>query len=126
MEKKILFVDDEEVILMTLTASFRCLGYSPFSTTSGIEAMEIMKREHIRVIFTDLRMPIMNGMELCRQAREIDPGAYVYAVSAFVKAYEAGDFEKTGFRGYFLKPFVIDELVEVARKAFEILEQEEG
>ena len=59
-EKRILFVDDEPPILKTLTVVFRALGYKPFSTTNGHEAIEMVALEQISVCFLDLRMPERN------------------------------------------------------------------
>jgi len=119
MPRQLLFVDDEQAILDVLKALFRPAGCSIFCTLEGREALEIVKREHVRVCFVDLRMPSMDGMELCRRIKEIEPSATVYALSAFVEAYSAEQYREAGFEGSFRKPFKIDALLEAARTAFE-------
>ena len=122
MKKKILFVDDEKSILDVLRALFASEGYEPHCSLDGREALEIVRREHIHVCFVDLRMPVMDGMELCRQIKQIEPSASVYALSAFVDAYTPEQYDEAGFAGCFSKPFKIGALLKAARTAFEKLE----
>lgn len=68
----ILFVDDEERILRSLRMLFG-QQYRVLVTTSGLEALEILKSERIHVLVSDQRMPIMPGVELLRRAREVSP-----------------------------------------------------
>jgi serine/threonine protein kinase/response regulator RpfG family c-di-GMP phosphodiesterase len=68
----ILAVDDEERILSALKSLFR-MRYHVFTTTSGSQALDFIKRHKINVIISDQRMPVMTGVELLRQAREISP-----------------------------------------------------
>ena len=68
----ILAVDDEERILAALKSLFR-MRYHVFTTTNGNQALDFMKRHKINVVISDQRMPIMTGVDLLRQAREISP-----------------------------------------------------
>ncbi|HEY8887551.1 MAG TPA: protein kinase [Gallionella sp.] len=70
----ILAVDDEERILNGLKSLFR-MRYHVFTTTNPNQALDFIKRHKINVIISDQRMPIMPGVELLRQAREISPNA---------------------------------------------------
>jgi len=71
---RILMVDDEERILTALKSIFR-LRYHVFATTDGNKALEFMKKYQMHVVISDQRMPIMTGVELLRQAREISPAS---------------------------------------------------
>lgn len=71
-QASILVVDDEERILNALKSLFR-KRYHVFTTTNGNQALDFMKRHKIQVVISDQRMPIMPGVELLRQAREISP-----------------------------------------------------
>ena len=71
-QARILVVDDEERILTALKSLFR-MRYHIFTTTDGNKALDFIKRYNIHVIISDQRMPIMPGVELLRQAREISP-----------------------------------------------------
>jgi eukaryotic-like serine/threonine-protein kinase len=71
---RLLVVDDEERILSALKSIFRA-RYHVFATTDGNKALDFMKRYQMHVIISDQRMPIMPGVELLRQAREISPAS---------------------------------------------------
>ncbi len=71
---RILVVDDEERILSALKSIFRA-RYHVFATTDGNKALEFMKKYQMHVVISDQRMPIMPGVELLRQAREISPSS---------------------------------------------------
>jgi len=71
---RLLVVDDEERILSALKSIFRA-RYHVFTTTDGNKALEFMKKYQMHVIISDQRMPIMPGVELLRQAREITPAS---------------------------------------------------
>lgn len=68
----LLFVDDEERILRSLRMLFAA-NYRVLSTTDGNEALAILRREKVHALISDQRMPIMAGVDLLRQAREIAP-----------------------------------------------------
>lgn len=118
MSEKVLCVDDEPDVLKMMELALASAGYAPITTASGEKALESMQTERVRVLLVDLRMPGMNGMELCRRAKEIDPEARVYAVSAYVNAYTPEQFEAAGFSGYLSKPFRIKELQSTCAAAF--------
>lgn len=126
MEKRILFVDDEPSILKLLDVLAISLGYAPYCTTSGEEALRIMQRDQIRVFCLDLRMPGMDGLELCRVIKQRDPGACVYALSAYVATYRPEILRSRGFDGVFPKPFDVALLKEAFEKAFQNIEQRDA
>lgn len=68
----LLFVDDEERILRSLRMLFAA-NYRVLVTTDGREALEILRREKVHALISDQRMPVMAGVDLLRQAREIAP-----------------------------------------------------
>ena len=73
-QANILVVDDEERILSALKSLFR-MRYNVFVTTDGHQALDFIKNQKIHVIISDQRMPIMPGVELLRQARDISPSS---------------------------------------------------
>ena len=119
MEKQILLVDDEKSVLHVLKTVFNRSGYAPRCAADGNEALEIVKRDHVRVCFVDLRMPGMDGMELCRQIKQLEPSASVFALSAFVDAHTPEQYQEAGFDGCCRKPFQVDALLKAAQEAFQ-------
>ena len=69
---RLLVVDDDERILAALKSLFR-QRYHVFVTTDGNKALEFLRKYQMHVIISDQRMPIMSGVELLRQSREISP-----------------------------------------------------
>jgi len=69
---RLLVIDDEERILTALKSLFRS-RYHVFTTTDGYKALDFIRRYHMHVIISDQRMPVMLGVELLRQSREISP-----------------------------------------------------
>lgn len=69
---RLLVVDDDERILAALKSLFR-QRYHVFTTTDGNKALEFLRKYQMHVIISDQRMPIMPGVELLRQSREISP-----------------------------------------------------
>lgn len=70
---RLLLVDDEPNILKSLHRVFRQENYDTISAPSGREALELLRKETFQVIISDYMMPGMNGGELLRKAREIQP-----------------------------------------------------
>jgi len=126
MDKDVLLVDDEELILTALDQVFRARGYTPHTASSGEQALEILKHCRIQVIYLDLRMPGMDGMTLCREIKQTYPDTHVYALSAFIGAFTPEQFADAGFEGCFNKPFKIDEIMRAGEEAFEKIEAAAG
>ena len=120
-DKKILIVDDDEAIINMMKLAFSRAGYDVVSAESGKQALKILQQENIHVIFTDLNMPDMNGIELCREIREHMPMAMVFAVTGFASLFELAECREAGFEDYFVKPVNINKLVQTAENAFEKL-----
>lgn len=74
IKARVLFVDDEPRILNTMRMLFRN-HYDVLTAESGAQALEMLKSEPVDVIVSDQRMPGMTGIEMLRQARELNPGA---------------------------------------------------
>ena len=119
MKKTILIVDDDEAIINMMRLAFSRAGYDVVSAERGKQAMEILEQENIHVIFTDLNMPEMNGMELCRKIRKNIPMAMVFAVTGYASLFELTECREAGFDDYFVKPVSLDKLVKIAEDAFE-------
>lgn len=79
---KILFVDDEERILNTVRALFR-LHYHVVTTTDGYHALELLRRDQFHLLVSDQRMPVMPGIDLLRQAKEISPNTVRILLTGF-------------------------------------------
>lgn len=120
-EEKILLVDDEPAILQMFSEAFEIMGYKVFAAASGEEALKILENENIQVMFLDLNLPGMSGVELCRRIRADKPIAIIYAVTGYVSLFELTDCREAGFDDYFSKPVPLRTLVNAAQEAFKKL-----
>jgi len=71
MAVKILIADDEEDILQFLSYNLKKEGYEVITATNGADALKLAKKENPDLIVLDIMMPVMDGMETCRELREI-------------------------------------------------------
>lgn len=123
MNNKMLLVDDEQNILDVFSEAFNGQGYEVRTAMNAREALDILKNENIQVIFLDLMLPGMNGVDLCREIRKDHPLAQIFAVTAFASLFELADCREAGFDDYFTKPVNLKLLLKTAKDAFERLER---
>ncbi|MDY7019421.1 MAG: sigma-54 dependent transcriptional regulator [Chloroflexota bacterium] len=102
---KILVVDDEAIVRESLCDWLSDLGYQLFSAENGPKALEIIKKEHPGIAITDLMMPGMDGIELMRRAKEIQPNIEVVIITAYGSIPTAIAAMKEGAYDYIEKPF---------------------
>ena len=120
---KILIVDDEHVTRVLLKKFLNRCGYNDIiEADDGTVAMDLLKKEDVGLIFSDLAMPDMNGLEFLRTVRAIPK----YATVPFLMVTAHTDKEsiiqavKSGVNGYIVKPFNQEKLQE---KINEVLQQ---
>ena len=119
IQNKILIVDDEKAITILMEQIFSRAGYEVKSAGSGEEALELLKKDKIQVMFLDLNMPGMDGIELCKAIRKDMPMAMIFAVTGYASLFQLSDCREAGFDDYFKKPVKIKVLLATAENAFE-------
>jgi CheY-like chemotaxis protein len=124
-KKKILIVDDDNAYLNVLEKIFSKMEYEAEFAGSSKEALELLKKESFPLIITDLEMPGLDGVELCKQIKKIDSKSIVYALSGYITEYDTENLEKSGFDGYLSKPVKIEVLQQAIEGAFDKLEDNE-
>jgi len=113
----ILVVDDQADMATVIADSLVDYGYTAYAAYSGSYALEMLRKEHVDAVVTDLTMPRVNGLDVLRASQRLDPSRPVIlmtgfgAVNSALQAFEVGAYQ------YILKPFRIDALAEVLRKA---------
>ena len=86
MEKRtVLFVDDEEKVLGCLKGGLLGEPYKTLFAKSGKEALEILEKNEVHVIVTDMRMPEMSGLELLRTVKEKYPHVVRMVLSGYTQ-----------------------------------------
>ncbi|HSP07848.1 MAG TPA: sigma-54 dependent transcriptional regulator [Acidobacteriota bacterium] len=119
MQKKLnlLIVDDDPVTADMILQALQKEGYGIRVVNSGASAMEAGRKEKFTLILTDLRMPDMDGLEVLNWFRREQPEAIVVLMTAFGSSSSAIDAIQQGAYDYISKPFKIEELRNVIRKA---------
>ncbi len=120
VEKKILFVDDEESQRDVIKRVLTKLGYQVEVAESSEKALEIFQKMRYPLIITDLRMPGMDGTQFCRKIKDINPDAVIIALSAYISSqFRTDNLEEAGFDGWLAKPVTTKRLDYLVRGAFD-------
>lgn len=87
MERHVLVIDDEQSVRDAFVLSLETSGYSVDTASSGEEGLQKASGCRPDLVFLDLRMPGIGGIETLRQMQNICPGTPVYVVTAFYQAF---------------------------------------
>ena len=119
MKPRILIVDDEKVVRESLVDWFTEDGYSVDAAASAREALEKMNNARWNILLIDIKMSGMDGLELQRRVKEIDPDATVIIITAYASVDTAVQALKEGAYDYVTKPIDPDDLERIINKAAE-------
>ena len=125
MEKKLLIVDDESHIRMLIEQTLEDLedeGVELLFAENGQQALELIQKEEPNLVFLDVMMPIMNGMEVCQKVKKELNLSHVYIILLTAKGQEV-DRQKgleMGADRYMTKPFDPDEMLTIAEEILSI------
>jgi two-component system response regulator AtoC len=113
----VLIVDDQAEMASLVADALVDEGYVAFAAYSGGEALDVLKTERVDAVVTDLTMPRVNGLDVLRASQRLDPKRPVILMTGFgaidsaLQAFEVGAYQ------YLLKPFRMETLAAVLRKA---------
>jgi len=119
MPERILVVEDDTTIRVTLGEVLGKLGHDVVQTETGREALERSRHQDFDLVLLDLRLPDMHGLDVLRTLREADGEALVVVMTAFPEVRTAIESVKAGAYDYINKPFDLDDLRELVRRALE-------
>lgn len=125
----LLFVDDETNILASLKRLFRPFGYRIFTAESGAAGLEVMARETVDLVVSDMRMPEMNGAQFLEQVRQKWPDALRILLTGYADIGSTIDaINKGQIYRYISKPWEDNDIAITVRQALErrALEGENG
>ena len=115
----ILLIDDEPAQITSIKSFLKRRDYTVSSANSGSGGINIVKEGNIDLVFTDYRMPEMNGLEVVQSIKEINPLLPVVVITAFSDIKDAVQVMKEGAFDYLSKPIQLDELEILVMKAQE-------
>ncbi len=113
----ILVVDDEDLARRNLEHVLSREGYDVVSVASGGEALNQLQERSFDLVLTDLRMEKVDGMEVLRKTRELQPYTEVIMITGYATVDSAVRSMKEGAYHYIAKPYKIDEVRAVVREA---------
>ena len=125
MKKSILIVDDEKAARFGMKLALEKDGYNVMEASDGIEAFEIIKAKSPSLIFLDINMPKINGIQVLGEINQMENPPMIVIVTAYGSEKVAVDAMKKGAYDYIAKPYEIDDLRLIAKHAFEKLALEE-
>ena len=123
MKGKILIIDDETSVRELFTGVFTDEDYEVIATEDGNLALEILEQDNIDVIFLDLKLFGMNGIDLCRQIREMKPMSMIFAITGWASLFEIEECRQAGFDDYFEKPLDMDMLTDAVADAIKKMDR---
>jgi len=116
---KVLIVEDEKNMREVLRILLEGEGYNVSCAMDGSEGLAWLEREIFDLVITDIKMPGVDGFEVLKRAQELSPETLVIMITAFGTTESAIEAMKLGAYDYIHKPFKIDEIRLVVKKALE-------
>jgi len=110
VDATIIVVEDEAGIRVTLGGILEDAGYRVIGWERGADALEMMRGTPFNVVIVDIRLPDIGGLEILKQAKEINPDAAVVMMTGYASMETAVDAVNRGAYAYFVKPINPDEI----------------
>jgi signal transduction histidine kinase/ActR/RegA family two-component response regulator len=116
----IMIVEDDEAVLNLSRRILSGLGYKLITATNGTDALELFRRRRneISLIVTDIVMPEMGGLELCREVKKINPHVKVIAISGYPLGEQLEELHSAGIEQFLTKPIQKQTLAVAVNRAF--------
>jgi CheY-like chemotaxis protein len=115
--RKVLVVDDDPVVAKSIDRVLSGKGYAVINARDGEEALRKLKDEQYDVVFTDIRMPGMSGIDVARQVKAKQPWLPVVIVTGYGTEENEAQARSAGVSGFLHKPLTPDMIEETAHKA---------
>jgi len=116
---KILVIDDEEIARISCERVLKREGIQVTLAAGGREGLDVLMRDPHDLVLVDLKMPEMDGMEVTRRIRALDPNIVAIIITGYATIESAVAVMKEGAYDYLPKPFTPDELLIVVRRGLE-------
>jgi PAS domain S-box-containing protein len=119
--ERILFVDDEPVIVEMGKLQLETLGYQVSSRTSSLEALELFKNKpkNFDLVITDMTMPNMTGEELAKEIKHINPDIPIFLCTGFSTKISLESSQPSVIDLFLMKPIIVQEMATSVRKALD-------
>ncbi|MGO9621563.1 MAG: sigma-54-dependent transcriptional regulator [Desulfobaccales bacterium] len=120
MPERILVVDDEPNMLRLLkTILMDKTGYEVTTTNNPLEVSKLLQEDHYQVVITDLKMPLVDGMDLIEIIKKIDRNLPIIIITAYGTIETAEEAVQKGAYDFITKPFRKETILITIRRALE-------
>lgn len=109
----IMVVDDEIDFNYMMSYWLKAKGYNVISKSNGVEALEVIKKNPPDMVFLDIAMPLMDGLETLKKIREANKDLPVIMITAFGTQDRMDACQKLGVSGFFAKEENFDSLLNI-------------
>ncbi len=128
-KEKILVIDDERPTLKMFTLLLSAYGYEIFTAENGQEGLDLFKKERPGLVLTDIKMPIMDGIEVLKEIKKVNPHAEVIVITGHGDmdlAIQALNLDATDFINKPLQREALEQALSRAAERLAIAQSEEG
>ncbi len=112
-------VDDERIAVKNLEHILKKEGYAVVGTESGSNALKLLEERQFEVVLTDLRMEKVDGLQILKKCRELQPDTEVIMITGYATLESAVEAMKKGAFHYIAKPFKLDLVRNIVKEAAE-------
>lgn len=117
--KRILVIDDDEVTLLMCRRILEKAGYEVETFDNGTQGIQRLREAPAQVLLVDLKMPLMDGLQVTEQVRAFDPSIIIVLITGYATIPAAVDAMKAGAYDFLPKPFTPEELRITVGRCFE-------
>jgi PAS domain S-box-containing protein len=117
----ILIIEDEELLKELLKASLVSKGYTILTAGDGVQGVKMYQshQKEIAVVVSDVGLPLLNGQDVFREIRKINPEAKVILASGFIEPEAKSQMYRAGLKNFIQKPYLQDEVLQKIREAID-------
>ena len=124
-QPNVLIIDDEPLMRISIADALKAEGCQVKVATTGLEGMDLIRKEPFEIVITDLRLPGMDGLQILQACKEVSPTTGVIVITAYGSVETAVEAIKMGAYDYITKPFSMDELLLIVKRLVKVLELED-
>jgi signal transduction histidine kinase len=118
-QDRVVVIDDDEIMLLSCSEILTRAGFEVETFVSGEEGIRKIQEAPAALLFVDLKMPRIDGMEVIRRVRQIDPSMVIVVITGYATIATAVEAMKAGAYDFLPKPFTIDEFSVILNRGFE-------
>src|SRR5512136_3018273 len=117
--ERVIVIDDDEIMLLSCSEILTRAGFKVETFPNGEDGIRRIKEAPAALLFVDLKMPKIDGMEVIRRVRQIDPSMVIVVITGYATIATAVEAMKAGAYDFLPKPFTCDEFALIVNRGFE-------